>query len=79
MTDLWLIHPRVVHTTVSLCFFLSYKLESLFGVVQGHISRFVCVTLAGLQFGVGDPPWWCPHIQGVLASLNVVKILDNHC
>lgn len=46
MTDLWLIHPRVVHTTVSLCFFLSYKLESAFwGRTGSHIE--VCLRNVG--------------------------------
>ena len=83
VSDLWLVHPRVVHASVSLCFLEGIRWVNwnpLLWVVQGHVARSVCVTLADpLQFGVGEPAWGCPHVQGVLAPLYVVKILNHRC
>lgn len=48
-------------------------------IVQGHISRFVGIKLADpLQRGVGEPPRRGPHVQGVLALLHLVEVMDDH-
>lgn len=80
-TDLWLIHPRVIHTSVSLCFLEGVSRvnrDPFLRVIQGHVSRFVSVALTDLlQLDVDDPPWWRPHVQGVLASLYVIKVMHD--
>ncbi len=80
-SDLRLIHPGVVHTSVPLCFLEGVSRVNrnpLLGVVQGHVAGFVRITLADLlQLGVDDPPRRRPHVQGVLASLHVIEILND--
>lgn len=50
-SNLWFVHPRVVHTPVSLCFLEGISRvnrDPFVRVVQRHVSRFVCVALADL-------------------------------
>ncbi len=76
-------HPGIVHTPITLCFFegvCRVNWDTVFGVVQGYISGFVSVALADLlESARSEASWWSAHIQRVLASLNMVEVLNYGC
>ena len=83
VSNLWLVHPGVVHASV--CLRLLEGVRRVHGdvfvrVVQSHKAWPIGVALTYLlQPDLDDASRWRSHVEGVLASLHVVIIQDHGC